>query len=312
MAGIIGEHASLEDDSRLVRDIAGELHSISRHLPRGALHRSRGENLLRPIPPFGMVQWERHLQEEEQEAREAAEALVDVHQRREQGVLHSPAPAPVATEDDVYWQNTTSIFWGETGPENQVKKTMVMTTPIRAGTGEAAEEGEEESSPSIDDPAEGQDGGRILPVPALTGETNSLHLENRRSEIMPAPSNMQTPLCGRPPHRSDEARRSYQPQGVANDVEYQPASLSEATTRAHRLVGEIIEHCDEISRRAAAGGGEAAERQQRLRRTCGAGPPWGEGKLQGEESQNDQNIAVLEGENILTRLPQASTRDGGG
>ena len=71
VAGIIGEHAPLEDDSRLVRDIAGELHSMSRHLPGGALHQ------LRPLPPSDMVQWERHLQKEEQEAREAAEAPVD-------------------------------------------------------------------------------------------------------------------------------------------------------------------------------------------------------------------------------------------
>ena len=62
------------------------------------------------------------------------------------------------------------------------------------------------------------------------------------------------------------ARGSFQQHGIVDDVEYEPASVAETTMRAHRLVGEIMEHCDEISRRTAAGG-EAAERQQRARRT---------------------------------------------
>ena len=70
------------------------------------------------------------------------------------------------------------------------------------------------------------------------------------------------------------ARGNYQPPGVVQDVEYQPASLSEAALRAHRLVGEIIEHCDEISRGASAGGGEEAERQRRARRTLQRMESW--------------------------------------
>ena len=47
------------------------------------------------------------------------------------------------------------------------------------------------------------------------------------------------------------ARGNFQPQERVNDVKYEPASAPETTMRAHRLVGEIIEHCDEISRRTA-------------------------------------------------------------
>ena len=39
-------------------------------------------------------------------------------------------------------------------------------------------------------------------------------------------------------------RSNYQPQGLVNDADYQPISTSEVTMRAHRLVGEIIGHCE--------------------------------------------------------------------
>ena len=40
IAGIVREHAILKDDAQLVKDVAGELNYMSRHMPGGALHAS--------------------------------------------------------------------------------------------------------------------------------------------------------------------------------------------------------------------------------------------------------------------------------
>ena len=55
-------------------------------------------------------------------------------------------------------------------------------------------------------------------------------------------------------------RGSYLPEGARREADYQPQLPVEATMRAHRLVGEIIE------RRSSSGGGEAQERRKGARR----------------------------------------------
>ena len=62
------------------------------------------------------------------------------------------------------------------------------------------------------------------------------------------------------------ARANYVSTTVEGDHDYEALPPSAATMRAHRLVGEIIEHCDVLARRSSAGGGGAAERRQRARR----------------------------------------------
>ena len=79
-------------------------------------------------------------------------------------------------------------------PKEEDDRHSLMTTPTttRLTAGEDAEDCEEESSSSHNVSEDGEDGGRILPVLTLAGETGSLHLESRRSEITRAlPSYMQ-------------------------------------------------------------------------------------------------------------------------
>ena len=54
-------------------------------------------------------------------------------------------------------------------------------------------------------------------------------------------------------------RGSYVPETVDRDAGYEAVPPTETTMRTHRLVGEIIEHCDVLARRSSRGGGEAEE-----------------------------------------------------
>ena len=100
VAGIIGEHTTLVNDSQLVK--AGELNSMSRHLPGRALHRRGGDpRPVRPIEPSEMVQWEQHQEEEEKQSKR--QALYDS------------------------WQSTTNTSWGETGPESPKTQTTIAS-----------------------------------------------------------------------------------------------------------------------------------------------------------------------------------------
>ena len=123
VAGIIGEHAPLVDESPLVRDIAVELHSMSRHLREGAHHQPvETHQPLQHLAPPEMMQWERHLQEEEQEARGAAESLIE---ERDDTRSESSSLSARSQRQHRSWRSTISTSWVGTNPESLMRTAIV-------------------------------------------------------------------------------------------------------------------------------------------------------------------------------------------
>ena len=126
VAGIIGEHATLVNDSQLVKDIPGELSSMSRHLPAAALHGRGGDpHPVRPIEPSEMVQWEQHLEEGEKQAIEAAEALYVAREDKEGESEASSSSARSHRRRRQLAEHHKHFLRG-TGPENPKTQTTII------------------------------------------------------------------------------------------------------------------------------------------------------------------------------------------
>ena len=292
VADIIGEHATLEDDSRQVQDIGGELHSMSRHLPGGAFHQLGG----RPAPlRNGNVICQLKNEKPKKQPNPWGEVQKDENVSGSQ----SSSSARSHRRRRLLAEHRKHVLGGDKSrePDEEEDRNSLMTTPTATRTteGEKLDADCEHASSSSDSASDEMDGGRILPAPALTGETDPIHLVNRRSEVTRALlsyfqwlrtrqlewHNMQTTLVEELQiavtcavmrvtmlaQAFNVARGNYLPEGAVREEEYHALLPSEATMRAHRLVGEIIEACDFLSRRSTAGGGEVNERRQRARRT---------------------------------------------
>ena len=75
MAGVSKESPEYRNESLLLGGIAGEIHNIGRRLCGGDQREDTAET--RPMSADETEQWELYLQEEEQEARQAALTLED-------------------------------------------------------------------------------------------------------------------------------------------------------------------------------------------------------------------------------------------
>ena len=278
VAGVIKESSEYRNESLLLGEIAAEIQNIGRRL--GGADQREEEGTQNAIP--GQVrhltdeaaQWERHLQDEEEEANQAAMTLENCTPEGEAQRSSSSSGDSHRRRRMLAQHHKDHIGENRTGEDEDHSLMAMSRSSTEAGElGDRAGREEEEVEPLDDDPLP----GRFLP--ALPGEVehflNLVQLERRRGEALRALLKYLDWLRGDPQWRALQGPLIEELQAASlsasmqvvmltqalcscrgaptpgNDIRGEvdrPLFATQAVRRAASLVNELREHCDDCGR----------------------------------------------------------------
>ena len=159
VAGIIREHATSEDDSRLLRGIAGELHSIADTFS-GEPYTPGAKT---SFGPSRRLTWGKRRSRRHTKRRKG---LVDAPEEEAGSPSQSSSSAHSHRRRRLLAEHHRHFLLGDRSrePDEEDDGHCLMTTPIRAHTGRRAEEGEEVAQ---------QMGEKVTHCTRKTGEVRS-------------------------------------------------------------------------------------------------------------------------------------------